>query len=104
MAVKGDFPECEQCTYFQCKSCDLEEQRGDGPITVIKYIMIVLVGLPVAQYLGLFKVSWGAFMLIWAMPLVALWVLKQTLSAFAAQMTLVCGTMGMYLLLYNIFK
>ena len=59
MAHKGDFPECQRCTSFQCKTCGLDQGplKIEGDVTqgnsMINFNLLLLV------YVGIAYISRG---------------------------------------------
>ena len=81
MAEKGDFPECEKCTSFQCQTCGLEASRGDGSITgrksAFKYCLYMALAI-IASYI--FKsppISFKTMLFLLAFPIVGMYMVRQ---------------------------
>jgi len=78
MAEKGDFPECEKCTSFQCTTCGLEASRGEGFITArknaFKVCSYLALGLIVIYSLHLDKMSFSKMIFLVMFPLSGMYI------------------------------
>lgn len=82
MAEKGDFPECEKCTSFQCVTCGLEASRGEGYITarknVFKYCIYSILVLIALYTLHLDKMSFGKMIFLICFPVSCMYLITRT--------------------------
>ena len=81
MAEKGDFPECEKCTSFQCKSCGLEASRGDGYITgrknAFKACIYMTLAVIVPYVLHLDQMTFSKMIFLLVFPLLGMYIIIQ---------------------------
>jgi len=79
MAHKGDFPECNRCTSFQCSNCGLDngvfKEEGDVSKgnTYINYNILIIVGFIIAVIADEIEFNAVSCFILIVLPVIAIY-------------------------------